>query len=69
MDGDRGAVVPHYVSDAGSRRTVLAAVLGGVVGLIGQHKDNPTRFVHQHKDNPTLEGRVSPERPIDRLRD
>ena len=56
------------ISDGRSRRTVLAAVLGGVVGLIGQHETNPTRFVGQHKDNPTLEGLLSPERPIDRLR-
>lgn len=69
MHGDRGTAVPHAVSEGRSRRKVLAAVLGGIVGLIGQHKDNPTRFVGQHKDNPTLEGPVSPVRPIDRLTD
>jgi hypothetical protein len=48
---------------------VLTAVLGGIVGLIGQHKDNPTHFIEQHKDNPTLKGLASPVRPIDRLTD
>ena len=67
MHGNHGAVVSHAVSAGRSRRKVLAAVLGGIVGLIGQHKDNPTRLIEQHKDNPTLEGFTSPVRPIDRL--
>ena len=58
MHGDRETVVPHVVRGGSSRRKVLAALLGSIVGLIGQHKDNPT-----------LEELLSPTRPIDRLAD
>ena len=67
MHGDRGAVVSSVVSDSCSRRTVFTVVLGGIVGLIGQHKDNPTHFIGQHKDNPTRAKLLPPTRPIDRL--
>jgi hypothetical protein len=67
MDRDRGSLVSDVVSDGRSRRKVLSVVLGSIVGLIGMHKDNPTRFIQQHKDNPTLAELVPPTRPIDRL--
>ena len=67
MHTDRGAVGSPVVSAGCSRRTVFTVVLGGIVGLIGQHKDNPTRFIDQHKDNPTRAKVLPPTRPIDRL--
>ena len=69
MHDEYSVVAARLVHDGRSRRNALAALLSGIVGLIGMHKDNPTHFVGMHKDNPTR-GRISaPERPVDRVTD
>jgi hypothetical protein len=55
MHDEDSAVASRAVPDRRSRRGVLAACLGSIIGLVAMHRERPTRV---GKDDPV---------PVDRL--
>ena len=59
------AVASRLVPERRSRRSVLAAWLGSILGLVAMTRDHPTQV--RHKDNPDQVPIASPQVPVDRL--